>query len=263
MNYKLIAMDFDGTLLSENKTVSKVNKEKLTELKNKGYIIVGVTARNLTSVQHVCDIQMFNYLIFNNGTYIYDVKQENGQYIKYLNRKVVTKLSRNFFDEASEIDFCTLGHYYVFKNKTINPDRIEINGIDDIKEEIARMNIFLKNQEENNKCKKFIEENFTDIDVFEMMDTDSKIKRKWLAINPKDINKFVGIQSLCKKLNIDTKNVIFFGDSTNDLMAIKNVGVGVAMGNAIDIVKENAKEVTLSNEENGIAVFLEKLESEK
>ena len=125
------------------------------------------------------------------------------------------------------------------------------------------MNIFLKNQEENNKCKKFIEENFTDIDVFEMMDTDSKIKRKWLAINPKDINKFVGIQSLCKKLNIDTKNVIFFGDSTNDLMAIKNVGVGVAMGNALDIVKENAKEVTLSNEENGIAVFLEKLESEK
>ena len=46
-------------------------------------------------------------------------------------------------------------------------------------------------------------------------------------------------------------------------MAIKNVGVGVAMGNALDIVKENAKEVTLSNEENGIAVFLEKLESEK
>ena len=85
---------------------------------------------------------------------------------KYSNRKVVTKLSRNFFDEASEVDFCTLGHYYVFKNKTINPDRIEINGIEDIKEEIARMNIFLKNQEENNKCKKFIEENFTDIDVF-------------------------------------------------------------------------------------------------
>ena len=263
MNYKLIAMDFDGTLLSENKTVSKANKEKLTELKNKGYIIVGVTARNLTSVQHVCDIQMFNYLILNNGTYIYDVKQENGQYIKYLNRKVVTKLSRNFFDEASEVDFCTLGHYYVFKNKTINPDRIEINGIEDIKEEIARMNIFLKNQKENNKCKKFREENFTDIDVFEMMDSDSKIKRKWLAINPKNMNKFTGIQFLCNQINVDIRNVIFFGDSSNDLTAISNVGLGVAMGNALDIVKENAKEVTLSNEENGIAVFLEKLESEK
>ena len=263
MNYKLIAMDFDGTLLSENKTVSKANKEKLTELKNKGYIIVGVTARNLTSVQHVCDIQMFNYLILNNGTYIYDVKQENGQYIKYLNRKVATKLSRNFFDEASEVDFCTLGHYYVFKNKTINPDRIEINGIEDIKEKIARMNIFLKNQEENNKCKKFIEENFTDIDVFEMMDTDSKIKRKWLAINPKNMNKFTGIQFLCNQINVDIRDVIFFGDSSNDLTAISNVGLGVAMGNALDIVKENAKEVTLSNEENGIAVFLEKLESEK
>ena len=263
MNYKLIAIDFDGTLLSENKTVSKANKEKLTELKNKGYIIVGVTARNLTSVQHVCDIQMFNYLILNNGTYIYDVKQENGQYIKYLNRKVVTKLSRNFFDEASEVDFCTLGHYYVFKNKTINSDRIEINGIEDIKEEIARMNIFLKNEEENNKCKKFIEENFTDIDVFEMMDTDSKIKRKWLAINPKNMNKFTGIQLLCNQINVDIRDVIFFGDSSNDLTAISNVGLGVAMGNALDIVKENAKKVTLSNEENGIAVFLEKLESEK
>ena len=86
MNYKLIAMDFDGTLLSENKTVSKANKEKLTELKNKGYIIVGVTARNLTSVQHVCDIQMFNYLILNNGTYIYDVKICTNIYCKLIFR---------------------------------------------------------------------------------------------------------------------------------------------------------------------------------
>ena len=111
MNYKLIAMDFDGTLLSENKTVSKANKEKLTELKNKGYIIVGVTARNLTSVQHVCDIQMFNYLILNNGTYIYDVKQENGQYIKYLNRKVVTKLSSSSILE-NLISFMTNGEVW-------------------------------------------------------------------------------------------------------------------------------------------------------
>lgn len=262
MNYKLIAMDFDGTLLTREKTVSEENKKELEKLKKAGYIIVGVTARNLASVKRVCDIQMFDYLILNNGAYIYKVKKLSGQYVKYMNKEVVTKLSNYFFDEACEIDFCTLNYYYSFKEKRVGSDRVLIDSIEDIKEEIARMNIFLKNQENDEVSKKFIEENFTDVDVFEMMDTDNNSSKKWLAINPKNMNKFTGIQFLCNQINTDIREVIFFGDSSNDLTAISNVGLGVAMGNALDKVKKNAKRVTLSNDENGIAVFLKKLESE-
>ena len=58
---------------------------------------------------------------------------------------------------------------------------------------------------------------------------------------------------------VSIDEVIFFGDSTNDLPLISKVGLGVAMGNALEEVKDQAKEITLSNDKNGIARFLEKL----
>ena len=64
---------------------------------------------------------------------------------------------------------------------------------------------------------------------------------------------------MCQKLNISTDEVIFFGDSTNDLPIINKVGLGVAMGNALDEVKLQAKEVTLTNDEDGVSDFLDKL----
>lgn len=54
-----------------------------------------------------------------------------------------------------------------------------------------------------------------------------------------------------------TDNTIFFGDGENDLTLIENVGLGIAMENAIEIVKNKASRVTLSNDEEGLAIFLE------
>lgn len=61
MDYKIISMDFDGTLLTSNKKVTDKTKEVLLKYKNNNYIIIGVTARNLASASNVCDINMFNF----------------------------------------------------------------------------------------------------------------------------------------------------------------------------------------------------------
>ncbi len=53
-----------------------------------------------------------------------------------------------------------------------------------------------------------------------------------------------------------------FGDSSNDLLIIGKVGLGVAMGNALKEVKEQAKAITLSTDEDGIAYFLEKIQND-
>lgn len=82
MRYKIVATDFDGTLLTSSKTISNVNKEALKKCKNNGFILVGITARNLSSIKSVCDVSMFDYLVINNGTYIYDVENDSGEYIK-------------------------------------------------------------------------------------------------------------------------------------------------------------------------------------
>ena len=261
MKYKLISMDFDGTLLTSDKKVSDKTKNILLKCKSKGYIIVGVTARNLSSIQSVCDINIFDYLIINNGSYIYNVKDKIGVEKTHIERKIAIELTNKFKDIAQEIDYCTLNNYYIYKGseKNILNYRVQIKDISEIKETISRMNIFLKNSKEIEEGKKLIEGNFNSINAFEMLDTDNNRGNKWISINPKDIDKFKALKSLCLDLDIEIEEAIFFGDSTNDLPAISNVGLGVAMGNALEEVKKKAKEITLSNDKDGIAVFLEKI----
>ena len=64
------------------------------------------------------------------------------------------------------------------------------------------------------------------------------------------------------KLGIAPEETIAFGDAQNDLSMLKWAGIGVAMGNAVDEVKEAANEITLSNNEDGIAVALQRLAPE-
>ena len=91
MNYKIISMDFDGTLLTSDKQVTEETRKTLMELKEKSYIIIGITARILPSVKNVCDINMFDYLILNNGNSLYDVKNKKELY-KILIKLKITKI---------------------------------------------------------------------------------------------------------------------------------------------------------------------------
>ena len=259
MKYKLIAMDFDGTLLTSDKKITEKNRSTLQKYKDNKHIIVGITARNLSSVKNVCDINIFNYLILNNGSYIYDVENDIGIDIGHIDKNTLMKITNNFKDFAKEIDYCSLNKYYIYKKENVENKGfiVKINRLEDIKEVIVRMNIFFKSNEEISSSRKYIENEFQDLNVFEMLDTDNNSSKRWLAINPKGIDKFKALEILCKKIEIKLEEVIFFGDSANDLSIINKVGLGVAMGNALKEVKEQAKEITLSNDEDGIANFLE------
>ena len=62
---------------------------------------------------------------------------------------------------------------------------------------------------------------------------------------------------MSKDLGIPKQRIIAFGDEDNDLEMIDYAGTGVAMGNGIEQLKSVANHITLSNEEDGIAIFLE------
>ena len=74
-----------------------------------------------------------------------------------------------------------------------------------------------------------------------------------------DSNKGNAVKKLLEILNIKKEETIAIGDDINDLSMFEQVGYKVAVSNAIDIVKEKADEITLSNDEDGVAVFLNKL----
>ena len=75
----------------------------------------------------------------------------------------------------------------------------------------------------------------------------------------KNIDKAASLDRLAKSLGIKQEEVIAFGDGYNDLSMIEYAGLGVAMENAVEEVKQRAKVVTKSNNEDGIAYVLSQI----
>ena len=264
MSYKLVSTDFDGTILSSNKKISNESEEVILECKNRGVTIAGITARNLSSVKSIGKMELFDYIINNNGAYIYDVKSEQMECINFINRDLVEEIACNFLEKSDGMDFCTVDKYYSIKTKlaTERDFHLQINDMSGVEGPVARINIFAKSNEEVLEYKKYIEENYKNVDVIIMQDTDTKSNKKWVSINPKGCNKFNTLKKLVLKLGISISDTIFFGDGTNDIELIKNAGLGIAMGNALYEIKNVADDITDTNDNNGVAVYLKKLLSE-
>lgn len=80
-----------------------------------------------------------------------------------------------------------------------------------------------------------------------------------IEIVKQGVNKAMGIKKVADYYQIPQERIIAFGDESNDLEMIEYAKYGIAMGNAIDEVKEIAYDVTDTNEEDGIARYLEKM----
>ena len=85
-----------------------------------------------------------------------------------------------------------------------------------------------------------------------------QISRLWLDVMPKGVTKASGVDLIRDQLGYGLEKMIAFGDAENDIDMIKNAKLGIAMGNAMDIIKEIAKDITRSNQQNGIAHALRK-----
>ncbi len=81
---------------------------------------------------------------------------------------------------------------------------------------------------------------------------------EYLEIFPKGVDKGTALVTICRKLNIDIHHTIAFGDQELDIPMIEAAGVGVAMGNSIQRLKDRADIVTKTNNEAGVAEVLDR-----
>ena len=81
----------------------------------------------------------------------------------------------------------------------------------------------------------------------------------FVEVSAEGVDKGSGLASLCEVLGIEASEVVAFGDELNDLAMLRWAGHGVAMGNALDVVKRAADEVTTSNDADGLAIVVERL----
>lgn len=95
-------------------------------------------------------------------------------------------------------------------------------------------------------------------DRFELTNSDPTN----IEINPRGVNKASGLKVVCDAVGLLPNQVMAFGDSLNDVAMFDFAGCSVAMANAQEQVKDAAKFVTLSCDEDGVAVFLQRLLTE-
>ena len=259
VNRKMIVVDLDGTLLNINGGCSRKSKKYLEKLKDMGYVIVIATGRVLSDAINVTDGASFaNYVISDGGAIVYDMDENRIVDIKKIDMDEV----RRVFDiYSSDIDYITMCDMYYYNRYGDNNTRIDLfydRKIYDIdkfildSEGIFHIIVRFKDISLIDRYCKMLDSDKIDVLVMQ----DSFATSRWIEIFSEGVSKYNAIKVISDIEEIDNKDIICFGDGRNDIDMIKNCGVGVAMGNALDVVKDVSDYVTISHNDDGILYFL-------
>lgn len=261
MAYKLIVTDMDGTLLNEEHEISRINKLALKKAADKGIEIAIATGRIYESaIKYARELGINTPMICCNGALI---KEEKGNiiYEEPIDHKQCEEII-NILEKYKIYYQCftdnTIFTPYInewLKKYQMQEDlNITIIESNDIKSQIKGENIlkFLIIEENLD----LLEELTKKLKIMECIEITKSFFNN-IEIMKKGINKGSAVESLGRYLGIDKSEIITFGDNHNDLTMITYAGMGVAMGNAEDIVKENSNYITCKNTEDGVAKALE------
>ena len=262
LDIKIAFFDIDGTLTNSNQEITNKTIETLKKVYEKGIEIVLCSGRTNTYVcKYLKQISGARYAISSNGAEIYD----------YENNENIFTNEMSFLNVKSLWDYCennklsivinTIGERYANKY-TLRPDsKVFIDNIDFLEKE----NIFQVVIADNNYSNmKVLEEIINDLKSTNVINySHDYLKNKdngnhWFDIVKINVNKGNAIKFLLKELKIDSKDAICFGDSVNDIDMFNACGIKVAMGNALDDIKDIATYVTNTNDDEGIAKFFDK-----
>lgn len=271
MKYKLIGLDLDGTLLRSDKSLEKSTIKLLEELSKKGIHIVPITGRPLSGVpQAVREIDGVDYIISNNGSKtvdnktgadIFSLAMTNEQSCEVITQ--VKKTGAMFEVFTNHFGYCEKSVFEHYKDEfagTVVGDYIfssrkKIDSIDALfdntSNEADEVFIICKDEADRERIKKHTDK-ISDIQYCMLAD-------RFLEITKAGTDKGTALQMLCKHLGIDLNEVIAFGDGENDLQFLQKAGTAVAMGNAVDCVKEMADIITDTNDNNGVEKALKDL----
>lgn len=263
-NPYLIAVDLDGTLLRDDKTISKENLFTLQHLQNMGHKVVISTGRPYrSSKQYYAELGLKTPIVNLNGAYIHHPINKNYEAVHHSlplpKAKDILRACQNIDVHKVMIDVKDdvylkehdeLFSYFIEEGKhnLYYGDLFET-----LKHDPSSM--LIKCDEKNvDAVQNLLLESHAEDVVFNRWSAPNQI----LEIMKIGVSKASGLQHLGEQFNIPKERMIAFGDESNDKEMLKYVNHGIAMGNAKEHIKDLADEVTKSNEENGIAHYLQK-----
>lgn len=262
---KAVALDLDGTLLNSKHEVSSYAKQILNKLDNSGIKIVLASARPIRSVLNIAaEIGLQNLpMIGGNGAII--AKSENEILFRNSIFKVdfllVVSLLKEYLIRNPQHEI-TMHIYSGFKwlipfytEKAKEEARIigfEPNTIGEFAFDVdcAEKIMFVAKPEYLQEFVFQLNEKIPHLSAV-LSKPDS------FEINAVGVSKFLGVSEYAKLCHLNVKDFVAMGDGDNDAVMLSNCGYGVAMANASFLAKKAACHVTLSNDDDGVAKFLD------
>lgn len=266
MSIKLIAIDIDGTLLTPERIISTRVKETIAKAKKDGIKVVLCTGRPLPGATEYLDaLDLKNegdYAITYNGALVQDTYTQ-----EVLSHHT---LDINDFYAIEEMSRKIGVHYHATTGDAMYTSNKDISEYSVRESMLTHMPLKYRS----------VEEFDPDIAISKMMMIDepailekgvSQLPQSFLdtytvlrsepfyleILNP-FASKGQALKKLTELLGFTENEVMAIGDNENDLDMITYAGMGVAMGNAVPKVKENATYITDTNANDGVAKVIEK-----
>lgn len=262
--FKLVALDMDGTLLKEDKTISSKSFAAIKCAKENGVKVVLTTGRPLEGIKrYLKQLNLVNeddYAIAFNGALIQNVKtgeviaenimtHQDLKYLYTLSLKLKVNVHALTYDSVLTPKWSKYSQLEATQNQT-PLDIVDFNNLDSSIPLVKIM--FIDEAEILDRVIKNLPE-----EVYEKY-TVVRSCPYFLEFLNKTVNKGFGVETLADSLGIKREEIICVGDAGNDVHMIKYAGLGVAMGNAFPEVKKVADYITKTNEEDGVAHAINK-----
>lgn len=276
MKIEAIILDIDGTLLNSQKVISPKTKEILIRAQRQGVRLILASGRPTSGMKKfIKELEM---------------DQHHGLLVSYNGAKVIDcQTGEELYDRSISVadGQAVLEHLKQFEVKPMidKDEYMYVNDVYDCDLTIKgeKVNIIQYESRGGNYqlCEKADLAEFLDYEVSKILtagepDYLAAHYKQMMApftdrlncmftadcyfeFTAKDIDKATALDTILKPLGIQQEKMIAFGDGHNDISMVRYAGIGVAMGNAVLDLKEEADQVTDSNDQDGIATVLETL----
>ena len=265
---RLIAVDLDGTVLNDRKQLTPRTAAALNAAAARGVEIVPATGRTAAGLPaELLALPGVRYAITSNGARMMDLAAGRAVRELYLPREkalaafdilarydCVTDLFQDGKGYTTEANRAAAYRFvpenlrdYVLRTRTVLPDLRAFIAAQE--RGIEKLTIFFLEEAERQKA--WAEVAALGVDVVSSLPLN-------MEINAAGVDKGAGLLALAGQLGLPAGALMACGDGGNDTAMIQAAGLGVAMANAFPEVKAAAKFVTASNNEDGVALAVEK-----
>lgn len=255
-SYKLIVLDLDGTLLNSKKKISEANFAALKRARECGALIAFSTARSAGAMREYIAAVQPDILISNGGALV--ERNEQVIFSRQLSAENVRHIIKRCFelsDGGCEITIETdRGYFWNYKpdcdfSLYEAVDNVIYDDFSDFRQSAYKVTAEVEREEDARRIA-------AEIPNCGTLSFRGEIWRRFAHI---EATKRNALEYICGELSIQPKEILAFGDDYNDLEMLEYC-TGVAMGNALDEVKAATRFVTDTNDNDGVAKFIGKIQ---